>query len=116
MKVGSKNKEVQEVRGINCIAKIIKNSKDDPFREAPFSIVFGYGLDDIRSNLQWYKDMTGETVYNCTDGKTYQSIEYAVHYVEQNNLETDLKENVIDLWEEIREKFKEKRQRKRKTR
>ena len=56
VKVGSKNKEVQEVKGINCVAKIVKNSKDDPYREAPFSIVFGYGLDDIRSNLQWYKD------------------------------------------------------------
>jgi len=116
VKVGAKNKEVTKTIGINCVARVVKNSKDDPHRDAPFSIVFGYGLDDVRANLQWLKDMTGDSVYQCGDGKSYQSIEFAIHYVESHNLEDMIKNNVIDLWEEIEDAFKDKGRRKRKIR
>ena len=108
LKVGEKNKEVSKVIGINCVVKVVKNSKDDPYREAPISIVFGYGIDDIRANLQWYKDMTGGTVYECGDGQTYQAMDPAIKHIEANDLENGLRENVIDLWNEIEEKFKKK--------
>ena len=114
--IGEKNKEVTKVIGVNTIAKVIKNSKDDPLREAYIPIIFGYGIDDIRANLQWFKDHTGDTLYQCGDGKSYQRLDFAITYVEENNLEDKLKNNVIDLWEEIEEKFRKFKDRKRKIR
>ena len=50
---GAKQKKVI---GIQSTVKITKNSLDDPFREVPIFLVFGYGIDDVRGNLMWYKD------------------------------------------------------------
>jgi hypothetical protein len=115
-KVGEKEKEVTKVIGINVIAETIKNTKDDPYRKAYIPIIFGYGIDDIRANLQWLKEMTGDTLYQCGDGKSYQPIDHAVKYVEMNNLEATLKKNVIDLWEEIEARFNKYKDRKKKVR
>ena len=106
------NKEVKKVIGIKSTCFIKKSTVDDPYREADIYIVFGYGIDDIRGNLQYMKDMKGNTVYDCIDGKTYQSIDKAIAYIEDNNLETKLRDNVINLWNEIEEKFKTNRQKK----
>jgi len=109
--------KVPKVIGINSIATVIKNSKDDPHREAYIPIIFGYGIDDIRANLQWQKDMKKASTYECGDGQTYQAMDYAIQYVEKHNLEQKLKEQVIDLWLEIEDKFKKNtRNRKRKAR
>jgi len=99
-------KKLTKVIGINSEAVVIKNSKDDPHRTAYIPIIFGYGLDDVRANLQWQKDMKKEGSYECGDGKPYQAMDQAIRWVEKNNLEQTLKNNVIDLWEEIETKSK----------
>lgn len=109
-------KKQEKVVGINCVAEVVKNSQDDPYRKAPLCFIFGYGIDDIRANLQWQKEVTKDTVYQCGDGKTYQAMDAAIQYVEENGLELKLKENVIALWDEIEEAFDEKLQRKPKRR
>jgi len=106
--VGSKNRSVEQVIGIRSMAKITKNSCDSPFRTAPVALVFNYGIDDIRENLQYVKDMTGNTSFLCPDGKSYVSLKDAIRYVEQNQLEEELQEEVIDIWEGISKAFKEK--------
>jgi RecA/RadA recombinase len=111
------NRKVPKVIGINSLATVIKNSKDDPHRDAYIPIIFNHGIDDIRANLQWQKDMKKAGSYECGDGTTYQAMDYAIQYVERENLELKLREQVIDLWEEIEEKFKKAtRGRKRKVR
>lgn len=94
--------DVKKVQGINSTCRIIKSSVDNPFREAPVSIIFGYGIDDIRANLEYYKDMTGDGKYY---GGKFSTIDKAIDYVEENELEAELKEKVIDLWEDIEEQF-----------
>ena len=115
---GSKQKksgvEVNKIIGISSDAFVTK-SVDDPYRTAPIYIIFGYGIDDIRGNLQYIKDMTNNTVYECPDGKSYQSLNAAINYfyekdsngklVEKKKLIADLKDQTIDLWEEIETKF-----------
>ena len=103
-KIGSKKREVEKSIGILSSCFIKKSTVDDPYREAPIYIVFGYGIDDIRGNLQWYKDMTGETTYDCVN-KNYARMNDAIRYIEDNDLQDELKEKVIDLWEEIENKF-----------
>ncbi len=83
-----------------------KSTIDAPFRSAPIYVMFDYGIDDIRGNLQWYKDMTKNTKYFCID-KEYVSMADARRYIEENNHEAKLRDNVIDLWLEIDEKLKD---------
>ncbi|RLC88850.1 MAG: hypothetical protein DRJ03_01015 [Chloroflexi bacterium] len=109
VKVG--RKEIENQIGIHSMCEIRKSSIDNPFRKAPIYIVFGHGLDDIRANLQWYKDMTGDTKYNCIDHK-WQSMEKSIKYIEEQNFEKQLRNNVIDLWEEIQQNFKVERKKK----
>lgn len=109
---GDKRKDVtvKKVIGIESSCFIRKSSIDRPFRECPIYILFDYGIDNTRSCLQYVKDMTGNTVYDCCDGKTYMAIDKAINYVEENNLQEKLKNNVIELWNIIEDKFQVTRQ------
>lgn len=102
-------KEVKKIIGIESKCFIRKSTVDDPFRECSLSIVFGYGVDTIRDELQYIKTMTGATTYVCPDGKSYVSLDRAIDYVEENSLQEQLKTSVIDLWEEIEKHFALKR-------
>ncbi len=97
--------DVSETSGIRSLCTVTKSSVDNPFREAPVYIVFGYGIDDISANLQYVKNMTKATRYDCIT-KEYQSIEKAFHWIEEHDLEDELREKVIDIWERVREVLK----------
>jgi len=109
---GDKRKDVtiKKVIGIESSCFIRKSSIDRPFRECSIYILFDYGIDTVRGDLQYIKDMTGNTVYDCCDGKTYMSLDKAINYVEENNLQEKLKNNVIELWNIIENKFQITRQ------
>jgi len=102
-KVGKK--ELKKTIGIVSIAEVKKSSVDDPFRKAPIHIIFGYGIDDIRGNLQWYKDVTNGKKYHCIDAN-WATMDKAIQYIEENNLENQLKKLVVDKWHEIERSFK----------
>lgn len=106
-----KKKEVSRIIGIESEVTVIKNSIDNPYRTAPVYIIFGFGIDDVRANLQWLKDTTQNTVYKAVD-KEYQSMAAAIKHIEEDNLEKDLREEVIDLWIEVEKHFKSERKKK----
>ena len=104
-----KGKEQKKIIGIESSCYIKKSTVDDPYRTAqPVFIIFGYGIDDVRGNLQWLKTNTNLTKYDAID-KEYQSLDAAVAYIEREYYENALREKVIDTWEEIEEKFKMER-------
>jgi recombination protein RecA len=98
-------KEVSKVEGINIVVDVVKNSTWKPFRSAPVTIIYDYGIDDIRQNLQYVKDYTDNTVYTVQGKKLGKTMEDAILKVEDLGLEEELREEVIDLWESIEEKF-----------
>ena len=104
--------EVQKSVGILSEVTVIKSSVDDEYRTAPIYIMPGIGIDDIRANLQWMKEKTGNTKYACPDGKEYAYLDPAIKWIEDNNLEAKLREEVIDVWEQIEEAFKVERKKK----
>ena len=98
-------KEVVRVIGVETLIEVFKSSIWKPFRTAPVTILFDYGVDDVRANLQFIKDHTSLTVYGIQGASLGKSMEEAIHNIEKDHLEESLKEEVIDLWEEIEQKF-----------
>jgi RecA/RadA recombinase len=108
-----KEKEITKIVGVRSKCTVTKSTVDDPFRECNISIIFGLGIDDLRDNLIYVKEMTNGTKYSV-DGntkedsqyKSYVSLKDMITYVTENSLESILREKVIDIWEEIEAKFK----------
>jgi hypothetical protein len=63
----------------------------------------------VKENLQYIKDYTENKTYTCKGADMGNSMEKAIRNIEENDLEADLKDHVIDLWEEIENKFKTER-------
>jgi protein RecA len=111
-KITFKGKEIEKIIGIETEVQAIK-TVDDPYRKAPLFIIYGYGIDDIRANLQYIKTYKGLSIYTVNGTKLDISMEESIKIVEQNNLINELKEETIDLWEEIESKFVSERKPKR---
>jgi hypothetical protein len=92
--------------------EVFKSSIWKPYRSAPITILYDYGIDDIRQNLQYIKDYTKHTVYTVNGEKAGMSMDDAIKTVEKNKLEQDLKEEVIELWHDIESRFDSKRKEK----
>ena len=107
-----KGKEVKQVVGITTTVEVDKSSVDVPLRTAPLTILFDYGIDDIRENLIFVKKYTGSTVYTVNDRKLSNALDSAIEMIEEEDLTNELKQQVIELWEEIQEKFKSNRKKK----
>ena len=109
----SSGTKVEQWVAIISEATVIKSSVDIPFRSAPLYIDFGYGMDDVRANLQWYKDMTNpKGSYGFNKATSAASMDKAIQKIEDGNFENDLKWEVVDLWEEIQEMFQIDRKKK----
>jgi recombination protein RecA len=103
-------KKIKKAIGIESNVWVKKSTIDDPYREATIYIVFGYGIDDIRGNLQYIKDYQNETKYIIPGTeKGYVSMNKAIDFVEKEGREDDLREYTIDLWEEVEHKFDQNR-------
>ena len=98
-------KEVKRVIGVETEIEVFKSSIWKPHRTAPITIIFDYGIDDIRANLQFIKNYTKNTTYMIGDEKLAVGMEDSIAIVEEDGLEKKLKDEVIELWEEIEEKF-----------
>ena len=106
-------KERERVIGVETTIEVFKSSIWKPYHSAPVTIIFDYGIDDIRQNLQFIKDYTKFTTYTLGGEKIGQSMEEAIAYIESENLEDTLKEEVITLWEDVESKFETVRKTKR---
>jgi len=110
---GTKLKEEQKIHGkthkrvigVEVTAYISKNSLDKPFREAPITILYDYGIDDIRQNLQFIKSIKGDKIYSVGGTSLGISMDGAIKAIEDDNLEDTVRNETIDLWEEVERKF-----------
>ncbi len=106
-------KEVKHVVGVEVQVEVFKSSIWEPYHTAPLTIIFDYGVDNIRDSLQYLKDHTTATQYVLGDKVRTQSMADAIRQVEEEHLEDELREEVIRLWEEIQRQFKTERKPKR---
>lgn len=105
--IGKKERKI--VYGIQIEVEVFKSSIWHPNRTAPVIINFDYGVDDIQQNLRWLKDMYGSATYNLGDQKLDKSIDDAIQIVENEDLSGALREEVINIWEDIEKEFKVER-------
>lgn len=105
-------KDIEKIIGVETEIEVFKSSIWKPFRKALVTILFDYGVDDIRQNLQYVKDHTSNNMYMVFDRKLSRSIDKAIQIIEEENLEHQLKEQVIALWEMIESEFKQERKQK----
>ncbi len=104
-----KRKEHERVIGIKATIEVFKSSVWKPHRSAEIYILYDYGIDDIRGNLRFIKTTTSDTVYRVGEQSLGKSIEDAIQKVEEDNLENELKQNTIELWNEVESSFYDKR-------
>lgn len=97
--------EIERVIGVNTEVMVAKNSVNRPYRSTSVSIIFDYGIDDIRDNLIYLKKMMGASTYILGGEKIGKSLDHAIAYIEENNLESKLKTEVIELWREVETQF-----------
>lgn len=102
-------KERDRIIGVETKITVFKSSISKPYRSANVSILFDYGIDDIKQNLQFIKDFTNSKVYTIGGRSLDKSMEISINLIESSNLEKRLKNEVIDLWEETENKFKSQR-------
>jgi protein RecA len=121
-------KEVKKIIGIKTEIEVVK-TVDEPYKKCDIYIIYGYGVDDIRANLQFIKDYTRpikidtpklkkddkekNSVYTCNGESLAVSMDESIQMIEKNNLVNVLKEQVINLWESIESKFETERKPKR---
>lgn len=102
-------KEISRVIGIETEIEVFKSSVWKPYYTAPLTILYDYGIDDIRQNLQFIKMYSGKKFYSVRGEKVGIGMDKAIRRVEDKGLEDELREEVIELWEEIESKFQSDR-------
>ena len=102
-------KEQSRIIGVETEVEVYKSSVWEPYGNCSISIIYDYGIDDVRANLQYLKSNTSATTYTIGDIKLSNSIEEAIQIVEEDRLEEILKQETTNLWNEIREKFQVER-------
>lgn len=108
-----KNPNNERVIGVQTNIEVFKSSVWKPFRSAPITIIYDYGIDDIRENLQFVKEMTKGTTYTLNGSTLSREIDRAIQAIEEDRKEKALKEQVINLWEENEARFDSHRKSKR---
>jgi recombination protein RecA len=106
-------KKQKRVIGVTTKITVYKSSIWKPFHSAPVTILFDYGIDNIRQNLQFIKDNTENTTYTLGGDKLDVSMDKSIRIVETDKLEDQLREEVISLWEDVESRFTQERKPKR---
>lgn len=93
--------------GIDVLAKVDKNKVSLPFREAKFSVSFGYGIDDLNACLEWLKSVKslGEVGVPETDIKGAVRKMMALPDKEYFDKMDEIHRVVENRWYEIEKSF-----------
>jgi len=104
-KLTIEGKETKRVIGVRTQVEVFKSTIWKPYRTAPLTILFDYGIDDVRQNLQFIKDYSDNSTYTVGGEKLNISIDKSIQLIEKCGNEETLRNEVIDLWEKIESKF-----------
>jgi recombination protein RecA len=111
-----KQKQKDRVTSVTIKAKTKKAKIKTPFREGFIELVFDYGIDNVKGNINFLYDLKTPTGKNV-DGYNKKKLEWdeeeytvkkLIEHIESNDLETELENRVIQKWNDIEESIKTK--------
>ena len=112
-KTGDVRNRFDKLIGIKVKFRVVKNKIAPPHREGFFFVVFDYGVDDVRGNLEWLKENADAVTdcpfeqkgawFNWGDLRLGQGMEAAIQGVETNELERELRQEVTRIWAVVHE-------------
>lgn len=104
--------KVQRTVGVSIKARSTKNKVGQPYRECEFDIMFGYGVDDIGSGLEFLKEAGRLDALGLSGGKSSDSLAAAFLTTfksaepgEQAEMREALSAAVREVWYDIERKF-----------
>lgn len=102
----------KRVYGVQIKAKCKKNKVGLPFRECEFPVIFGYGVDNITSMLNWLESIDEDALIREAVGelpfKTIADLAESVKALPKEEREIiidKLSGYTIELWQEIENRF-----------
>lgn len=102
-KLKKTHKSQERIYGIRGLAKIERNKTALPYREAEFSILFNYGIDNIQSCADYlFGPKDKEIEWNNQQMKKSELIDLAY---ENEDVKNELIIETEKLWQEIEEKI-----------
>lgn len=109
-----KERKLGEVVSVCIKARITKNKVGKPFRNAFFTILYDYGIDNIASSIDYLYDLRSDKGALSKkaklkwDGKEYTRTAL-IKYIEDSGLEEELKKRTIKKYQDILDKIAPKR-------
>jgi len=108
--VGHEKSKEREI-GADIRFRVKKNKLTGKRREGKFSVYFDYGIDDLTSCIDFLID---EKVWSSNRGKVITGSEKFpdasgtkfIQYIEENNLENDLRQLVGETWNRIEDSIR----------
>jgi len=106
--------------GVKIHFKVVKNKLAPPFREGDFYVIFDYGIDDIRSNIEWLRNQKVDSKlkvkgawFNWGEERLGQGIEKAITNAEEmgETMVRAIEKEVVRVWRIIHEPTKRRRKR-----
>lgn len=97
------------VYGMGVRAVVERNKVGKPFRECKFPIILDYGIDNITAILD---EMMGAKKVYCYDGEKFKTKKKLIRYIEDNNLERQLKKEYREWITDLEKKSEPVRKRK----
>lgn len=90
--------------GIRCEGRVDRSKVAKPYRVAPFQIIYDYGLDDVRTMIDY---LNLDKYYWPIDRPkvNFRNLESMINFIEKNNLEDELKRIVENDWIDTEKKF-----------
>lgn len=104
-------KKVERPYGIDIRAKIKKNKVGLAFREADFSFIFGYGVEDLSASVEWLKGAgrLKDANINITEVKDYLKEAEGMNDTDYRREQKTISAVVRQVWKEIETDFLPKR-------
>ena len=94
--------KIKRDTAIKIRAKCKKNKIGLPYRDCEFSIVFGYGIDDVTSCVEWLNSI--ECLDELSDSKSIKEIIQRLH-AKEKGLRAKMVNLVNEKWRDIETKF-----------
>ena len=104
--------------GIRTKIRCTKNKVSKPFRTCYIDILFDYGIDNIKSNINYLYDLLDDRGKLKSKTKKIKwndeemLPETLIKHIEKNNLEQELEQRVIEKWNKIEDIISSKNRKK----